>query len=126
MHDPDSDGAGKHRGRNPGILGHVIDEYPEESLNEVLERFVLGKQSYDDRVELQGACRAAPLHGDVDDPAEENVAGFDPVVVCFRRLQRFLESAQFTLGERDDDLLFGSKLMVDSGFRHPDRIGDHL
>ena len=104
----------------------VVDQHTVEPLNELLERFVFGQQPDDDGVELQGARRTAALNGQVDDPVSSTSRACGPVVLRLGCLQRLLQPAEFALGECDDDLFFGPELVVDSRFRDPDGIGDHL
>ena len=122
----DRDGTRQHRGRHPRVLGGVVDQHAVEPLDELLEGLVLGQQPHDDGVELQGARHAATLDGKVDDPVEQHLSCPGWVVVRLGCLQRLLETPEFALGERDDDLLLGFELVVDGRLGDSDGVGDHL
>jgi hypothetical protein len=48
------------------------------------------------------------------------------VAVRLGFLERWKQPTEFAPGDREHDLLFGSELLVDGGFRNPDGVREHL
>jgi hypothetical protein len=126
MHDSSAERTGEHGGLDPPVQTRIAQQHLVQTVHEKLKRLVLGQQSDDDGIELQGAHQPAVANGHLNHAHQQGISCLRPVVVCFGLLERRLEPAEFALGHGDDDLFFGPELMVDSSFRYTDGVSDHL
>lgn len=126
VYDRAADRAREHRRLDLPVQTRVAQQHSIQALHETLKRFVFGQQSDHDGIELQGPHQSAVAYRHLDYPYQQPISGFQPVFMRLGFLERRTQPAQFALGDREDDLLLGSELVVHSGFRDPYRIGDHL
>ncbi len=63
---------------------------------------------------------------DINHLAQQDFSSSNCAPFRLGRLQSRFEPADFSFGERDDDVVFGFELPVDGRLRDPDRVGDHL
>ncbi len=87
---------------------------------------MFGQQSDDNGIELQGAYQSTVANRHVDDSHQKFVAGLLLVALSLGFLQCRRQSGEFVLRNRQYDIVFGPELVVNSGFRDPDGVGDHL
>ena len=87
---------------------------------------MVGQQSNDDRVELEGIRCATVLDGVVDDSVQQELAAALRVVLGLSGFQCVFQLREFHLRDGDDDLVLGLELMVDRALCHSDRVSDHL
>ena len=124
----DTDLSGFHAIRKPGAHLEedvVAEEEALEAGHQPLERFVVGEQPHHHRIALEDAHHAPMVDGDVDQPGDEHLATLRPVSLGFGLVEHRFQAGQIGLGGRDDDLVLGLELVVDSAFRDTERVGDH-
>ncbi len=126
VHDGGADRAGEHGRLDSPVQTCVAQQHPIQAIHETLEWYVFGKQSNHDGIELQGPHQPAIPNRHLDHAYQQRIAGLRPISMRLGFLERRAQPAEFALGDREHDLLLGSELVVDSSFRDPDGVGDHL
>lgn len=126
VHDSRADRSGEHGRLDPPVQAGVAQQHSVQAVHETLESLVFGQQSNDNGIELQRPHQPAVANRHFDHADQQRVARLRTVAVRLGFLERRQQPAEFTLGDREHDLLFGPELVVDGGFRDPDGVGDHL
>lgn len=88
-------------------------------------RVVIGEESHHDRIGLQHADQSSALHREVD-LGEQDLSSTQIALLRLGGADRGIQPFQSGLGHREDDVVLRLELIVDSGFRHTEGVGDHL
>jgi hypothetical protein len=126
VHDGGADRAGEHGRLDASVQAGIAQQHAIQTIHKALERHVFGQQPNHDGIELQRPHQPAIADRHLDHAYQQRIAGFGPISVRLGFLERRTQPTELALGDRDDDLVLGPELVVDSGFRDPYGIRDHL
>jgi hypothetical protein len=126
VHDGGADRTGEHGRLDPSVQTGVAQQHPIQAIHKTLKRFVFGQQSDHHGIELQRPHQPAVPNRHLYHAYQQRITGLRPIAVRLGFLERRSQPTEFALGDREHDLLFGPELVVDSSFRDPDGVSDHL